>query len=287
MSGVSPGLGEGELSSVPTGMDSLSRASRMYFAAVGLLALWVGIWGFFVPARVDEALPFLVPPLHARFLGVMYLSGLTLQIAGLTARRWAEIGVVPLITAVWTGGLLGVSMLHLEAFDFGTARVAIWFAAYLVYPLVALWLLWTHRGAVGMLLPGTPLPRRAQAYLLVQGSACTGLALALLIAPQTMVSAWPWPITPMLAQIYFAPLLAYGLGSFFLARKRTWPEIRVGVTAMFTFAAGVLVASILHRDLFSPQQLSDIVWFGGFSIAGTTLAVLGARSMTATVQVSR
>ncbi len=98
---------------------------RAYFGAVGLLALWVGVWGFVVPSRVDTALPFLVPPLHARFLGVMYLSGLTLMVGGILARHWCEIRVLPPITAVWTGGLLVVSLLHLEAFDLGadTARV--------------------------------------------------------------------------------------------------------------------------------------------------------------------
>ena len=265
-------------------MEGVSSASRVYFGAVGLLALWVGFWGFFVPARVDVALPFLVPPLHARFIGVMYLSGLTLQIAGMTARRWAEIGVVPLVTALWTGGLFGVSLLHLDVFDFGAARVLIWFAAYLIYPLVALWLLWSHRTATAVALPGAPLPDWARAYLVVQGTAATVLGVALLTATDAMVRAWPWPITPLLAQIYFAPLLAYGLASFYLARKRTWPDVRVGATAMLTFAGGVLVASLLHRGLFSLDQRSDLMWFVGFSVATAALAVLVTRSATGTLR---
>ena len=265
-------------------MEGVSRASRVYFAAVGLLALWVGFWGFVVPARVDVALPFLVPPLHARFIGVMYLSGLTLQIAGMAARRWAEIGVVPLVTAVWTGGLFGVSLLHLDVFDFGAARVLIWFAAYLVYPLVALWLLWAQRAASAVALPGAPLPDWARGYLLVQGAVATVLGLALLTATDAMVRAWPWPITPLLAQIYFAPLLAYGLASFYLARKRTWPDIRVGVTAMLTFAAGVLLASFLHRGLFSLDQRSDALWFAGFAVATVALTVLRAGSARRTLR---
>jgi hypothetical protein len=261
-------------------MEPVSRGNRIYFAAVGLLALWVGFWGFFVPSRVDVALPFLVPPLHARFLGAMYLSGLTLQIAGLTARRWATIRVVPLITAIWTGGLFVVSLLHLEVFDFGAARVAIWFAAYLSYPLIALWLMWKHPAVAvdddG--LAGTPLPAWARGYLVVQGVAATGVAIALFVFPDTMVDAWPWPITRLLAQLYFAPLLAYGVASLFLARRRTWPEIRVGVVAMFTFAVGVLLASILHRDLFTSDQMSDVVWFSTFAVASAALAVLVFRS---------
>ena len=54
-------------------MTAVTRGQKIYFAAVGLLALWVGIWGYFIPGRVDRAIPWLVPPLQARFLGALYL----------------------------------------------------------------------------------------------------------------------------------------------------------------------------------------------------------------------
>src|SRR5687767_6939157 len=61
-------------------MTVVTRGQRIYFGAVGLLALWVGIWGYFIPGQVDKAIPWLVPPLHARFLGAMYLSGTAFMI---------------------------------------------------------------------------------------------------------------------------------------------------------------------------------------------------------------
>lgn len=30
-------------------MTVVTRGQRIYFAAVGLLALWMGIWGYFIP----------------------------------------------------------------------------------------------------------------------------------------------------------------------------------------------------------------------------------------------
>lgn len=266
-------------------MQVVTRPNRAYFAAVGALALWVGFWGFLVPRHVDVALPFLVPPLHARFLGVMYLSGLVLQVAGLAAGRWAQIRIVPPVTAIWTGGLLIVSLLHLEAFDFWTRRVTIWFGAYFLYPLIALWLIWAHRDAWNERLSGPPLPRWVRWYLLAQGVVASAAGVALLFATDAMVEAWPWPITPLLAQIYFAPLLAYGIGSLLLARERTWPELRVGVSALLVFAVGVLIASLLHRNLFSLRQLSDVVWFAAFGAAALALALVGARSVLAERQL--
>jgi len=46
----------------------------------------------------------------------------------------------------WTGGLLIVSLFYLPAFNFARSQVWTWFGAYIVYPLIALWLSWTHRG---------------------------------------------------------------------------------------------------------------------------------------------
>jgi hypothetical protein len=266
----------------------VTSGERTYFAAVGLLALWVGVWGAFVPDRVDAALPFLVPPLHARFLGVMYLSGLTLMVGGILARSWCEIRVLPPITALWTGGLFVVSLFHLEAFDLdaATARVTIWFAAYLVYPLVAVALMWRHRGEVGDVHGGPPLPRWVVSTLRAQGAVATAVALLLLVAPGTMVDVWPWPITTLLAQIYFAPLFAYGVGSFVLANSRSGPDVRVGAATMLVFAVGVLIASALHLDLFSAGDVSDWLWFLAFGAAAIGLAAITAwsfRSRTSAV----
>jgi hypothetical protein len=264
-----------------TGLATPVRvAERLYFVAVGLLALWVGIWGFFVPTSVGRALPFVVPPLHARFLGAMYLSGLTFMVGAALARTWAEVRVVPPITAMWTGGLLVVSLIHFGEFDLGDREDQVWFAAYVAYPLIALWLTWRHRGDAHERLAGAPLPGWATTYLAVQGAAAAVLGLALLVAPGVVAAAWPWPITSLLAQLYSAPLLAFGLGSLLLSRQRRWPEVRVCAVAMFVFAAGVLVASLIHRDLFSSRDASAWLWFGAFGVGTLALAVLGTSAVT-------
>src|SRR4030095_8310484 len=110
-----------------------------------------------------------------------------------------------------------------------------------------------------------------QRYLLGQGLLVTALALVLLVAPEFMASVWPWKITRLLAQIYSAPFLAYGLSSLMISRLRTWAEIRVVVTSTFVFALGVLLASLIHRTLFTPGNVSTWLWFGGFLLATVML----------------
>ncbi len=267
-------------------MKPVRTWERAYFAAVGLLALSVGVCGFFLPTRAAKVLPFAVPTLHARFLGAMYLSGLTFMVGALLSRTWAEVRIVAPMTAVWTGGLLVVSLLHLDAFDLGQLPDQVWFAAYVAYPLIAVWLTWRHRADSHERVPGAPLPAWARNYLVAQGAVATALGVLLFLAPSWMARGWPWTITPLLAQLYSAPLLSYGVGSLLLSRQRTWPEVRVCAVAMLVFAALVLTGSFLHRDLFDAADVADVAWFTGFGVATVGLASLGAGSIRGSLRVA-
>ena len=248
----------------------VSRGQKVFYVAVGVLAAWVGAWGFFAPANVDWALPWIVPPLHARFLGAMYLSGATFMVCALFARRWSTIRVIVPMISIWTGTLLLVSLLYLPAFDFSRHQVWIWFAAYLVYPLVAAWIAWRKRREVEP-GPGPAVPGALRRYLVVQGVIVTLLAVVLLVLPFLAVPVWPWTITPLLTQLYGAPFLAYGLGSLYAARQHASADVRVFLVGTGVFAIGVLLASVQHLALFSSANIATWVWFGGFGLASLVL----------------
>lgn len=262
-------------------MTSITRAHKIYFAAVGLLAVWVGMWGYFIPEHVNEAIPWLVPPLHARFLGAMYFSGAAFMIGCLRARRWAQVRIVVPMIAIWTGMLFVTSLFYLDQFDFTKFQAWFWFGIYFVYPAIAIWLTWQQR-SVDLTPIGVATPKWARVYLLIQGSLITLMALALLFLPYFMVTVWPWKITLLLAQLYSAPFLSYGVGSLLLARCKTWLEIRIGVTAILVFAIGVLLASIIHSPLFSFAEIADVLWFVGFALVVVMLSLLTIRAFAAT-----
>ncbi len=262
-------------------MTSLTWIHRIYFIAVGLLALRVGFAGYFSPAEIGQMIPWQVPPLHARFLGSMYISGLAFMIGAVLARRWCEVRVVLPMIAIWTGMLFIVSLLHRHEFDYSLRQVWIWYGSYLVYPLIALWLAWLYRADRGHPERSVPLPAWARHYLNAQGIVLTLVALALLFAPAAMVGVWPWRATPLLLQIYSSPFLSYGLGSLMLARQQVWLEIRLGVMSLFVFSAFVFAASILHRKLFSFAETPDLVWFVLFGMATAMLAGLTLRAFAA------
>ena len=246
-------------------MTPVTRNQKIFFAAVGALALWVGVWGFFVPGHVDKAIPWLVPPLHARFIGAIYFSGFTIMSASMLTRHLEEVRVSNIIVSVWTGALFVISLFYLGEFDFGRGPVLFWFAAYIAYPLIGFWYAWINRNIRDQ-ATSSSLPSWIRTALLIQGMLLTLIALALLFIPDFMLTIWPWKVTRMLIQIYSGPFLAFGIGSLLLSRQQTWPAVRIVVSGFFVLAFGVLIASTIHRSLFSFASPATWIWFGGFTL---------------------
>ena len=236
---------------------------RTLFALVLSFAGWVAYWGLFRPAEVARAIPFGVAPLHARFLGAMYLSGAVFMLLAMVAKQWHEIRVVTLLLSVWTGMLGIVSLFHLDAFDWSRDQTWFWFLAYICYPLVALWVTWCQRGDNNH-PASSGLADLLRFYLYLQGVTAIVLSLLLLFAPHFMTTMWPWTIPVTVANIYGAPFLSFGIGSLYAARQRSWSEVRTIIFGTLVFATGVLIASRIHVQLFNFRTPSAWIWFGGF-----------------------
>ena len=264
-------------------MIPLTLGQRIYLGAVAALALWVGYWCYFVPTHSASAIPWQVSTLCATFLGAMYLSGATLNATGMLARRWVDVRVIMPMIAMWTGGLTIISLFYLPLFDFTRPQVWIWFGAYIVYPLIALWQMWTHRQQSGMVPPDEPiLPEWVRSYLALQGSLMVILGLGLLFATKTMLMLWPWHTGNLMLQLYSAPLLSYGIGSFIFARQHTWSEIRLGLVAIGVFSGAELAASVFYRSLLDGSALSIVVWFVWLTATTGMLAFLSWMAFTNT-----
>jgi hypothetical protein len=265
-------------------MQSITGAHRIYFAAVGVFAIWVGVWGYFVPSEIARAIPWEVPPLHARFLGAMYLSGTVLMFGSLFAGKLAATRIAVPMAAIWTGMLGIVSLLHLSEFDFANMPVYFWFFAYILYPIVGAWLFWKHRGP--KLSGAAPLPPFVRAGALIFGLISAALAVALFFAPTWMSTVWPWAIPPLLAHIYSGPFLSYGFGALASARACNWTEALLPLISMAVFATLVLIASYLHGALFTPGSISAWLWFGGFALATLFFGAAAAGGFSSSARIS-
>lgn len=253
---------------------------RLFFAVIGAAALFVSYLGFFVPARMDRSFTWAeLPPLHARFVGVLYFFGAMYMLGCVVARRASQVRPAMTGIGLFTSLLLLVTLLNLEAFDFDLLPVWVWTLSYVVYPVIALAIALTWRGRGDDDAPSgrDTLAPWARTFLLVQAGVFAFLGVAALVAREAVVDAWPWPISAGLAQFYGGPFVAYAYCSWAYARRGRWSELRTVVPAMLAFTAGTVVVSIVHRELFSASDVVDWIWFGGFAAATAVLVVMGAQ----------
>jgi hypothetical protein len=243
---------------------------RVVYLLTALAAGWIAFFGLFAPADIEQALSWPVPPLHAAFFGALYLSGAVLLLAAVFAGRWASVRLIVPVTGLFTGLLLVASLPHLAAFDLRTPQAQIWFGAYVVVPIAQTWLLVRRRKAIAS-DEGAPLPKPLVIYLWVQGTFLVSAAPVLLLHPYDGALLWPWPVQDMLAQIYGAPLFAYGVGLLLAARSGRWAQTRLLLGGLWLFAVTVLIASLGHLAPFSATDPAAWVWFamfGGGSLCG-------------------
>ncbi len=255
-------------------------AHRAYFFVVIWFTLWVGFFGTFRPDEILRALPWPVPPLHARFIGAFYLSATVFLLLSIFARSLLAVRTIVLMAFTWTGWLLLITALHWSTFDFSRPQPWFWVVAYVLFPVAAAWLAWA-----GPATPPPPRGRIADAWVLsglrLQGGLLLALAAACFFIPEWIVTIWPWKISPFLAQVYSGPVVAYAVGSLVLAARRNWPETLIPAVGTLTFAGLALIGSLRHLVLFAAGSPSQIVWFAALALIALFAAFLVYRALRA------
>lgn len=271
-------------------MPALGSWERRYFMVVAAFTLYVAFWGLLFPGGLgvdlpgvakdfNHALPFnlVIPPLHARFIGSLYLGASVFLLLSLRRdQTWREQRIGVWMVLVWTGMLELVSLLHLEIFDWGRqpARPLVaWWLAYTWFPLQAAWILWRRgdRPLTAAVLVDGSLGRSARRCLTVLGGVLVVLGCVLFLAPVTAAALWPWKLPPILGQIYSGPFMALGWGALLAARTASARERAGYLWAAVVFALAALAASTRHRDLFDFHRAGPWIWFGGLLLAAAFL----------------
>jgi hypothetical protein len=262
-------------------MVPITKGQKLFYGVICAAALLVAILGLFFPEYLASIFTWMVlPPLHARFVGAIYLFGAVFMAGCLAAKTQAEVRWAVQMIGIWTGMLFIISLLNLEVFDLKLLPVQIWFASYIIYPLISIWMTWQGSTPTAE-LAGSPLPAWSKRFLFIQGIVVILLGGLLFLMPAFMSSVWPWKVTPALAQMYAGPLLSYGLGSLLFSRQNTWIGIRAIVPGMFAFTATTIIVSFLHISLFSFSEIADLLWFAAFGIAAIILGMLTLQGMQA------
>ncbi|MBL8929539.1 MAG: hypothetical protein JNL54_05410 [Kineosporiaceae bacterium] len=229
------------------------------------------------------------PPLAAAAVGAGYGAGCVLVLLTLRDGRWA-VARRPLATIwVFTVFTLVASVAHLHRLHLHEPavlpRVAAWFwlLVYVVVPPVMLWVMIAQerRAAgdrAGVILGRQRLPRLASASLGVHCLvlAAAGVSLYLNLAP--VMRAWPWSLTPFMAQVTGAWLIAFSLAALLSmpADPRSLLPAAAGYTA---FGLLELLVLALHPDDVRPGPvlIAHLVLMSWVVLVGVWGMALAAR----------
>ena len=260
-------------------MSPITQGQKVFFGVIFLAALLVAALGLFNPAYLAEIFTWLVlPPLHARFVGAIYLFGAIFMAGCLLAKKQAEVRWAVQMIGLWTGMLCIISLLNLNVFGLNLLPVQIWFASYIIYPIIAIVMTIRQPSMTqAASLSGPTLDRWAKNFLLTQGILITLLSVALFFAPQVMSTLWPWKVTPVLTQMYAGPLLSYGLGSYLFSKQEQWLGVRSIVPAMLSFTLITVIISFIHINLFAFNEIADLLWFAWFIFSSVVLVIMTFR----------
>lgn len=223
-----------------------ARLLLLAFAGLTLLAtcLLLGL-----APRTDTLFAWTIqPPLSAAFLGAGYGAGFVMSVLAYRSRSWAEARVAMVAVLIFTVLTLIATVNHLHRFHFGAAGIAllaawIWLLVYVVVPL-ALFVVVVRERRVHPPSPRSSraLPRWLAVLLAAQGGLMAVVGVVLFVAPSLGAALWPWPLTPLTAQMAAAWLVALGLAAALSLREPVPARLRVLTIAYCVFGVLQLVA---------------------------------------------
>ena len=238
----------------------------------------LGLSGLLFPAHILIPLKGL-SPLNARFVGSLYLGGGIVILCAAMVRRVADTRIALYSLFVITSLVLGMTLAYWATFTVAGVP-ELWMITYVVDPVVVP----VAIVALGVVRPAAPGRHRLTPLFLAEAVVLGGAGVALLLAPDGILTAWPWTLTRLLARVYAAFFLAFAVGALLAAYERRPAAVRPFLTGSLALLVVALGTSLLHLDRLHHGP-ARWVWFGAlvlglalFSFGQATLARAGAHA---------
>ncbi len=245
-----------------------TAGTRWLLWTASALVLGVGVLLFFFPTNTDVLFSWTInPPITASFLGGAYLASFFLEF--LSAREQIWVRARPAVPAVFvfTALTLGVTVLHIDKFHFGTefslvtqAITWIWLLVYIVVPVAMAILIALQMRSAGDDPPRqAPLPARLKHSLAWVGVLLVVLGIALLIAPTSVApKVWPWPLSALTGRAIGAWLVGTGLSTFHSAWENDLVRVRPAMISYMMLGALQMIALAIFAGSTHPVTGEDV-----------------------------
>ena len=250
------------------GDDRLSPVARWVFLPLVPLTAVFGPVLVLAPGHTARYWAWTIEPsMSAVWVGAGYTFGACAISTMLVLNRWRTAILATVATIPFAYAMIVATLLHLDRFPTGSIRFWIWLVIYAVLPVgLPIIVLLNRRADPGLAPDDALLPRWLGRTVGAIGVLIDAYGLALFLAPGTVGRIWPWPLTPLMAQVVAGWLLFFGTGAALLAVERRYRSVRAFLPSVAVWFAVLGIAALFHLDDFTTGPAATTAYFAAVSV---------------------
>jgi hypothetical protein len=240
-----------------------------------LAAAFLVLYGF--PDRTTELFAWTIrPEMTPIVMGAGYGAGVYFFYRVATVPEWHRVAPVFLGITTFTWAMAIATVLHWENFNHSHYTLYLWVVLYAVTPLLvpAVWAL--NRRTDSREHPPHTLvvPQALRMLGGVVGVTLAASAVVLFVAPDLMIDAWPWSVSPLTARVLAGWFALFGVVNAAVVADPRWTGARILVQSQILGFGMVLVGVVRVWDNFDPAN--PLTWgvVGGMALYLSAILVL-------------
>ena len=265
----------GRQNAIMVGDDRLSPLARWVFLPLVPLTAVFGPLLVLAPGQTATYWAWTIQPsMSAVWVGGGYTFGACAISTMLVLNRWRTAILAITATIPLAYAMIVATLVHLDRFPTGSVRFWVWLVIYVVLPIgLPVILIRNHRADPGVGPGDQLLPRWLGRSLGAIGVVIDAFALALFAFPGTVGRLWPWPLTPLMAQVVAGWLMFFGTGAAMLAVERRLRAVRAFLPSVAVWFAVLAVAALFHLHDFNRGPVATGAYF--VAVTAVVLVSLG------------
>jgi len=250
--------------------DRILLQTRLVLIVVVPFLLLAFLILFIFPDLSGERFAWAIKPhMTALFIGSGYLGGAYMFVFAIFGKRWHRIKAAFPPVTTFTIAMLLATILHWDRFDIKHFPFQLWLVLYIITPVIVPYLWFKNR----VTDPGTPepddlaVPALAKWAFMASGIVGIGMALFMFLSPQTMISVWPWALTPLTARVLGGWFGLLGVGGLYASQDSRWSAWRIPMQSITFWGILILIGAFMN-----PGDFSNGLW-NPFTL-GTAIVVV-------------
>lgn len=236
-----------------------------------LAAAFLVLYG--LPGRTTELFAWTIrPEMTPIVMGAGYGAGVYFFYRVSTIDEWHRVAPVFLGIATFTWLMAIATVFHWENFNHGHHTFFLWVVLYAVTPVLipGIWALNRRTDAGEPAVGEIRLPRVVRLLGGGIGVVVTVCAVVLFVAPEIMIGAWPWTVSPLTARILAGWFALFGVVNGVVVLDSRWSAARILVQSQLLGFTLVLIGVVRVWENFDP--LNSLTW----GVVGGMAMYLGA-----------